>query len=73
MCEFLLRGGGGGVLLNGLRVNEGEDEFRVIASRDGEGEWHVLHLKGFDGEFGRRERRDQYFFARFVDSASLYV
>ena len=48
----------GGVLLNGLRLNEGENEFCVITSRDGESERHVMHLKGFDGEFGRRERRD---------------
>ena len=29
-----------------------EDEFGVIVSGDGEGEGHVLHLKGLDGHVG---------------------
>lgn len=45
----------------------------MIASWDGEGERHVLHLEDLHGEIWGGERCNQHFFPALVDPATLYV
>ena len=45
----------------------------MIASWDGEGERHVLHLEGLHGEVWGGEGCNQHFFPALVDPATLYV